>query len=159
MNKKELCHVFEPSLSKRRGRSAISKLKKEAVKIHSTIIELILERKQNSWDNDNGSIKSRPSLSLLLASLSSTFKTGGDAFEAALMRSTFCLGRMRLEQTRYEEAADHMETALRSKWVLDPASSSDSDSDFSRTALSRKQPKKCMDEDDPEEGQIYYALG
>lgn len=125
------------------------------------IIELVLERKQNSWDNDSGSAntRSRPNLSLLLASLSSTFKTGGDAFEAALMRSSFCLGRVRLEQTRYEEAAGHLETALRSKWVLDPASSSDSDSDFSRTTLSRKQPKKNMDEDDPEEGQIYYALG
>ena len=61
---------------------------------------------------------------------------------------------------RYEEAADYLETALRSKWVLDPASSSDSDSDFSLKSLSsRKKQAKCMDEDDPEEGQIYYSLG
>ena len=52
---------------------------------------------------------------------------------------------------------------LRAKWVLDPASSSDSDSDFSRSTKSvssrKQQGKNSMDEDDPEEGQIYYALG
>mmetsp|Transcript_26648 Transcript_26648/g.63910 ORF Transcript_26648/g.63910 Transcript_26648/m.63910 type:complete len:2683 (+) Transcript_26648:137-8185(+) len=162
MNKKELCHVFEPKLGRRRGRSTVSKLKKELTKLHSTVIELVHERKQSAWDNESGSTRSKlpGGLSLLLASLSSTFKTGGDAFEAALMRSSFSLGRMRLEQTRYEEAADHLETALRSKWAMDPASSSDSDSDFSRKSLSsRKQQAKCMDEDNPEEGQIYYALG
>jgi len=162
MNKKELCHIFEPRLpTKRRYRSTVSKLKKELVKIHVTVIDLINERKQHAWDNESGSARSKlPGLSLLLASFSSTFKTGGDAFEAVLMRSSFCLGRMRLEQTRYEEAADHLETALRSKWVLDPASSSDSDSDFSRKSYSsRKHQAKCMDEDNPEEGQIYYALG
>ena len=174
MNKKELCHMFEPRLHKRRSRSNISRLKRELVKIHLTVIDLVNERKQAIWDRDNDSgsqstSRSRsklPGLSLLLASLSSSFKNGrDDAFESALMRSSFSLGRIRLEETRYEEAADHLETALRSKWVLDPASSSDSDStsDFSRksTISSRKQMAKgkSMDEDDPEEGQIYYALG
>lgn len=161
MNKRELCHIFEPRITKRRShRSTVSKLKKELTKLHSTVIDLVNERKQNAWDNESGSASRLPGLSLLLASLSSTFKTGGDGFEAALMRSSFSLGRLRLEQTRYEEAADHLETALRTKWVLDPASSSDSDSDFSRKSLSsRNKQVKCMDEDNPEEGQIYYALG
>mmetsp|Transcript_22415 Transcript_22415/g.48576 ORF Transcript_22415/g.48576 Transcript_22415/m.48576 type:complete len:1615 (+) Transcript_22415:1-4845(+) len=162
MNKKELCHVFEPRTPKRRSRSTVSKLKRELARIHSTVMDLVHERKQNNWDNESGSMRTKlpGSSSLLLASLSSTFKTGGDAFEAALMRSSFCLGRMRLEQMRYEEAADYLETALRSKWVLDPASSSDSDSDFSLKSMSsRKQQTKVMDEDNPEEGQIYYSLG
>jgi tetratricopeptide (TPR) repeat protein len=163
MNKKELCHVFEPRPAKRRSHA--SKLKKELVKLHTTIIDLVHERKQTNWDNEStGSRQKVPGSSLLLASLSSIFKTGGDAFEAALMRSSFSLGRMRLEQMRYEDAANYLETALRSKWVLDPASSSDSDSDFSRSRSLSSQSKqysskKSTDEDDPEEGQIYYALG
>ena len=164
MNKKELCHIFEPRLTKRRSRSTVSKLKRELVKIHLTVVELVNERKRSTWDDESGSSRSKlPGLSLLLASLSSSFKTGrDDAYEAALMRSSFSLGRIRLGETRYEEAADHLETALRSKWVIDPVSSSDSESDFSRKSLSsRKQQgkEKNVDEDDPEEGQIYYALG
>ena len=161
MNKKELCHVFEPKIGKRRSRSTISKLKKEFTKLHTTVIELTNEKKQNAWDSESGSSKMKlPGSSLLLASLSSTFKTGGDAFESALMRSSFALGRIRLDQMRYEEAADHLETCLRSKWVLDPSSSSDSDSDFSRKSRSsRNKQVKTFEEDNPEEGQIYYALG
>ncbi|KAL7543830.1 hypothetical protein ACHAXR_013162 [Thalassiosira sp. AJA248-18] len=165
MNKKELCHVFNPKLAKHRSRSTVSRLKKELAKIHTTVLELIHERKQKSWDSESGSSRNKlPGSSFLLASLSSSFKTAGDPFEAAMMRSSFFLGRMRLEQMRYEEAADHLETALRSKWVLDPASSSDSDSSASfsssrKSLSSRKQQEKSIDEDDPEEGQIYYAIG
>jgi len=163
MNKKELCHVFEPRLTKRRSRSTASKLKRELSKIHSIIIDLVQERKQKSLNTESGSLRSNKlpgSSSMLLASLPSTFKAGGDAFEAALMRSSFSLGRMRLEQMRYEEAADYLETALRSKWVLDPGSSSDSDSDFSLKSLStRKHQATRLEEDNPEEGQLYYSLG
>ncbi|KAL9178952.1 hypothetical protein ACHAXT_011925 [Thalassiosira profunda] len=163
MNKKQLCHVFDPKLKKRRSRSTVSKLKKQLTQLHSTVIDLVHLRKQNSWDGESGSSRVKsPGTSLLLASLSSAFKPGGDVFEAALMRSSFWMGRIRLEQMRYEEAADFLESALRSKWVLDPASSSDSDSDFSRRSISsrkKQQTRKLLDEDDPEEGQIYYALG
>ena len=160
INRRELCHVFEPRLSKRRGRSSVSKLKKELTKLHSQVIYLVQKRKQHIWNSESGSNRSKsPSVSLLLASLSSTFSTGRDAFETALMRSSFSLGRTKLEETRFEEASNHLETALRSQWVLDPASSSDSDSDLSRKSLSRKQPEKsALDEDDPEEGQLYYSL-
>ena len=160
MNRRELCHVFEPRLSKRRGRSSVSKLKKELTKLHSQVIYLVQKRKQHIWNSESGSNRSKsPGVSLLLASLSSTFSTGRDAFETALLRSSFSLGRMKLEETRFEEASNHLETALRSQWVLDPASSSDSDSDLSRKSLSRKQQgKSALDEDDPEEGQLYYSL-
>ncbi len=66
---------------------------------------------------------------------------------------------MKLEETRFEEASDHLATALQSQWVLDPASSSDLDSDLSRKSLSRKQQgKSALNENDPEEGQLYYSL-
>ena len=99
-----------------------------------------------------------PVSSVLLASLSSKSRIGGDTFEATLMNSSFQLGRFRLEQGRYDAAADQMEIALRTKWLLDPASSSDSDSDF-KSSSGHKQKSRCMSEEDPEEGQIYYALG
>ena len=159
MNRRELCHVFEPRLTKRRGRSSVSKLKKELAKLHSTVIDLVQKRKQHIRNNESRSTRSKsPGFSLLLASLSSTFSTGRDSFETALMRSSFCLGRMMLEESRFEEASDHLETALRSQWVLDPASSSDSDSEFSRKSLSRMRQGKFALEDDPEEGQLYYSL-
>lgn len=159
MNRRELCHVYEPKLMKRRGRSAFSKLKKELSKLHSTVIELIHKRKQHIR-NEAGTTKSKsPGLSLPLASLSSTFSSERDAFETALMRSSFCLGRMKLEETQFEEASDHFETALRSHWVLDPASSSDSDSDLSRSLSRKQQGKFALDDDDPEASQLYYSLG
>ena len=164
MNKKELClTVDEPGLAKPRARSTVSKLKKELSRFYLSVIDLVNKKKQDARDNNSDSVRTNKlsgSSSLLLSFLSSTFKTGGDAFEATLMRSSFCLGRLRFEQLRYEESADYFETALRSKWVLDPASSSDSDSELSFKSLSSlKMKAKTMDEYDPEEGQIYYALG
>lgn len=150
MNKRDLCHVFE-QVDKRQGWDL--KLKKKITKMHSTVIKLILSR-------NKATLKcGMPALSSLLASISSTFMSGSDAFEIALIRSSYFMGKVKLEQTRYEEAADYFEAALRSKWRLDPASSSDSDSDFSRKSKSRKQLGRLLDEDNPEEGQIYYALG
>ncbi len=159
MNRRELCHVYEPKLVKRRGRSAISKLKKELSKLHSTVINLVHKRKQHIRNNESGKTRSKsPGLSSPLASLSSTFSSGRDAFETALMRSSFCLGRMKLEETLFEEASDHLETALRSHWVLDPASSSDSDSDC-KSLYRKQQGKTALDDDDPEASQLYYSLG
>ena len=161
MNKKELCHHFEPRTQPKKG---MSKLKKELIKIHSHIVDLIHEKKQHSWDNQSvssaRSTRSRlASSSQLLSSLKCSIKSG-DVFEAALMRSSFALGRMRLEQMRYDDAAGSLETALRAKWVLDPASSSDSDSEASYRSLSSRKPlMRSTDEDDPGEGQIYYGLG
>ena len=54
MNKKELCHIFEPRLTKRRSRSTVSKLKRELVKIHVTVVELVNEKKQSTWDDESG---------------------------------------------------------------------------------------------------------
>jgi len=162
MNRRDLCHFFVPNLTKRRGRSSAPKLMKELSKIHTNVIDLVHAKKQLNWNNEYGSTRSKsPGFSSLLASLSSTFKAGRDAFETSLMRSSFYLGQLKLDQTQYEEASGHFETALRSKWALDPASqTSDSDSDFSRTSSSRRhQDKMVPDENDPGEGQLYYALG
>ncbi len=161
MNRRELCHVYEPKLVKRRGRSVFSKLKKELSKLHLIVIDLVQKRKQHIRINESGTSRSKsPGLSLQLASLSSTFNSGRDAFETALMSSSFYLGQMKLEESLFEEASDHLETALRSHWILDPSSSSDSDSDFSRKSLSRKQHgKSTLDTEDPEVSQVYYSLG
>ena len=155
INKKALCHQFSESeyteSPKSRSASMVSKLKKELIKIHSTVIALIHQKKHNTTTRSTTS--RLPVTSVLLS-------PGGDAFESALMNSSFSLGRIRLEQGRYDEAADQLEVSLRSKWVLDPTSSSDSDSDFSyKTMPSRRKQPKCISEEDPEEGQIYYALG
>jgi len=155
INKKALCHHFserensEPPKS--RNASTMSKLRKELIKTHTTVIALIQQKKHEV----EGNISRSPSAKLPISSV--LFAPGGDVFEAALMNSSFQLGRMRLEQGRYEEAANHFEVSLRSKWVLDPSSSSDSDSDFS--SRSHKRQPRSISEEDPEEGQLYYALG
>ena len=171
INKKALCHYFaEESELSPRSASTISKIKKELVKMHNSVIALVQQKKHADDENAQESFAKSHSKfggsSSLLSTLPSELQGGGDTFEVALMNSAFGLGRIRLGQTRYEEAADLFEVALRSKWVLDPASSSDSDSEFSfksrssRSARSaRKKPMKSVNEDVPEEGQLYYSLG
>ena len=153
MNQRDLCHVFEPRIGKRKGHHATSTLKNRLKRMHSTVIKLVRDRSENT------SRSRAPAFSSILASLSSTFMTSSDSIEVSLVRSSFYLGRVKLEQKKYQRAAEYFETALRSKWRLDPASSSDSDSDFSRKSRSRKHQGRPLDEDNPEEGQIYYALG
>lgn len=164
INKKALCHHFSELPPGKRTSSGARRLKKEMVKLHSTIIALIQQKKHISEeDESNGTVSHRhakPTLSsVLLASLSARAHTVGDTFDTALMSSSFQLGRIRLEQTRFDEAADHLEVALRTKWDLDPTSSSDSDSDvsFVYKSLTRRQP--VSEDGPPEEGAIYYALG
>ena len=171
INKKALCHYFaeETELSPRSS-SSISKIKKELVKMHNAVIALVQQKKhaddeqaQKAFANSRSKFGGS---SMLLATIPSELQGGSDTFEVALMNSSFGLGKIRLGQTRYEEAADLFEIALRSKWVLDPASSSDSDSEFSlksrssrSSRSSRKKQVKSVNEDVPEEGQLYYSLG
>jgi tetratricopeptide (TPR) repeat protein len=168
INKKALCHYFaeETELSPR-STSTISKIKKELVKMHNSVIALVQQKKHADDENAQKAFANSRSKfggsSMLLATIPSELQGGGDTFEVALMNSSFGLGKIRLGQTRYEEAADLFEVALRSKWVLDPASSSDSDSEFSfksrSSRSSRKKQVKSVNEDVPEEGQLYYSLG
>lgn len=168
INKKALCHYFaeETELSPRSA-SSISKIKKELVKMHNSVIALVQQKKhaddeqaQKAFANSRSKFGGS---SMLLATIPSELQGGVDTLEVALMNSSFGLGKIRLGQTRYEEAADLFEVALRSKWVLDPASSSDSDSEFSlksrSSRSSRKKQVKSVNEDVPEEGQLYYSLG
>lgn len=67
-----------------------------------------------------------------------------------------------MSSQRFDEAVDNFEIALRTKWALDPAVTSDSDSEASSSRLSSirsKMGSKLISEEDPEEGQLYYALG
>jgi len=164
INKKALCHYFaeETELSPRSA-SSISKIKKELVKMHNSVIALVQQKKHADDENAQKAFAKFGGSSMLLATIPSELQGGGDTFEVALMNSSFGLGKIRLGQTRYEEAADLFEVALRSKWVLDPVSSSDSDSEFSlksrSSRSSRKKQVKSVNEDVPEEGQLYYSLG
>ncbi len=155
MNKRCLCHVFTPEIEKRQVQLTASKLQKRLTRMHLTVIKLIRDRNRDTSESRTRT----PVISSMLASLPLKFMTGGDEIESALMRSSFFMGRLKLEQAKYEEAAEYLEAALRSKWRLDPASSSDSDSDFSRKSKCRKQQGKFLDDDNLDEGQIYYALG
>ena len=86
----------------------------------------------------------------------------GNLFDTALMSSSFCLGKSQMSTQRFDEAVDNFEIALRTKWSLDPAVSSDSDSEASSSRLfsvRSKMGSKLISEEDPEEGQLYYALG
>ena len=169
INKKALCHYFaEETEVSPRSASTISKIKKELVKMHNSVIVLVQQKKHADDENEQKAFTNSRSKfggsSMLFATIPSELQGGGDTFEVALMNSSFGLGKMRLGQTRYEEAADLFEVALRSKWVLDPASSSDSDSEFSfksRSSRSSRKKKqvKSVNEDVPEEGQLYYSLG
>ena len=168
INKKALCHYFaEETELNPRSSSSISKIKKELVKMHNSVIALVQQKKHADDEQAQKAFASSRSKfggsSMLLATIPSELQGGSDTFEVALMNSSFGLGKIRLEQTRYEEAADLFEVALRSKWVLDPASSSDSDSEFSlksrSSRSSRKKQVKSVNEDVPEEGQLYYSLG
>ena len=167
INKKALCHYFaEETELNPRNASAITKIKREQVKMHNAVIALVQQKKLADEEDAHKSFaNTHPRFggsSMLLSTIPTEFQ-GTDTLEVALMNSSFGLGRIRLGQTRYEEAADLFEVALRSKWVLDPTSSSDSDSDFSlksrSSRSSRKKQVKNINEDVPEEGQLYYSLG
>jgi tetratricopeptide (TPR) repeat protein len=169
INKKTLCHHFSEIEPEKTNKSSVTrKLEKELVKMHSIIVALIQKKKHTSTENGSNAFSQRspskrnvsPASSVTLDSTIPKSQLGG-LFDMALMSSSFCLGRSRMAAQRYDEAVDSFEASLRTKWALDPASSSDSDSDASsRVSIQRSRvSSKNISEDEPEEGQLYYALG
>eukprot|EP00804_Cyclotella_cryptica_P019567 CCRYP_014328-RC/>CCRYP_014328-RC protein AED:0.07 eAED:0.07 QI:612/1/1/1/1/0.83/6/2494/1628 len=164
INKKSLCHYFsEPEHRKNENDSTTKKWEKDLVKMHSTVVALIQKKKHTVEAPTNFSMRSPQKVTMSQVS-SVTLQSISKSqllFDTALVSSSFCLGRSRISMGRYDEAVDNFEVALRAKWALDPASSSDSDSDMSSSRLSMRSKlhSKNISEDEPEEGQLYYALG
>lgn len=172
LNKKILSHSFCESEGVKPNKSLV-KLEKELSKMHSMIVALIQKKKHStpSLPQQNPQTKSpfpsprsqkvsiSPASSVTLETLPKSQL--GNLFDTALMSSSFCLGRSRMASQRYDEAVDQFEVALRTKWAIDPAMSSDSDSEASSSRISvrSKFGSQNMSEDEPEEGQLYYALG
>lgn len=171
INKKILSHTFIESDVK--PNKSLIKLEKELSKMHSMIVALIQKKKHTtrtlpqSPQNMHSHHSSRlakvsisPASSVTLDTLPKSEL--GNLFDTALMSSSFCLGRSRMNSSRFDEAVDQFEIALRTKWALDPALSGDSDSSASSSRISSVRSQvgsKNMSEDEPEEGQLYYALG
>jgi len=164
INKKSLCHYFsEPQHRKNEKIYMTKKWEKELVKMHSMVVALIQKKKHTVDTPNKFSIRSPPKVPISQVS-SVTLESISKSqilFDTALVSSSFCLGRSRISAHRHDEAVDNFEVALRAKWALDPSSSSDSDSDMSSSRLSMRSKlhSKNISEDEPEEGQLYYALG
>jgi tetratricopeptide (TPR) repeat protein len=131
--------------------------------MHSMVVALIQKKKHTVDTPNKFSIRSPPKVPISQVS-SVTLESISKSqilFDTALVSSSFCLGRSRISAHRHDEAVDNFEVALRAKWALDPSSSSDSDSDMSssRISMRSKLHSNNISEDEPEEGQLYYALG
>jgi tetratricopeptide (TPR) repeat protein len=172
INKKILCHTFseddQQAHSYKHDKSR-HKLEKELSKMHSMVVALVQKKKHStpsssqsplSYASSRKKVSISPASSITIEILPKSQL--GNIFDMALMSSSFCLGRSRMSNQRYDEAVDSFEIALRTKWALDPALSSDSDSEASSSRFSSVQSKSSsrnISEDEPEEGQLYYALG
>ena len=121
INKKIICHSFSESGNQTELDNRTShKLEKELSKIHSILVDLIQNKKhaEPSLPRKSSNISLRYPTNLLSQDSDLTIENmskfqQGNFFDTALMSSSFCLGRSRMASSRYDEAIDNFEIALR----------------------------------------------